>query len=144
MGYDEHFQGSEVAGSVASIGYVTYGIQEALQMVPAEKLINGIPFYARVWTTSPEGVTSQACTMEVVRQYLENNGMHAEWSEADGQYYAERTSGDRLYQVWVEDDESIALKLNVMEEAGLAGVAEWCLGFETPDIWDVIADYMSR
>lgn len=144
MGYDEHFQGSEVAGSVASIGYVTYGIQEALQMVPAEKLINGIPFYARVWTTSPEGVTSQACTMEVVRQYLENNGMHAEWSEADGQYYAERTSGDRLYQVWVEDDESIALKLNVMEEAGLAGVAEWCLGFETPDIWDVIADYMEK
>ncbi|MBQ3974556.1 MAG: SH3 domain-containing protein [Lachnospiraceae bacterium] len=144
MGYDEHYQGSEVAGSVASIGYVTYGIQEALQMVPAEKLINGIPFYARVWTTSPDGVTSQACTMEVVQQYLANNGMDAEWSETDGQYYAERTSGDRLYQVWVEDERSIALKLNVMEEAGLAGVAEWCLGFETPAVWDVIADYMSR
>ena len=144
MGYDEHYQGSETAGSVASIGYVSYGIQEALQKVPAEKLINGIPFYARVWTTSPAGVTSEACTMEVIRQYIQNNGMVPEWSETDGQYYAERSVGDRLYQVWVEDDESIALKLNVMEEAGLAGVAEWCLGFETPDIWDVIADYMDR
>ena len=144
MGYDEHFQGSEVAGSVASIGYVTYGIQEALKMVPAEKLINGIPFYARVWTTSSQGVTSQACSMQVVQDYIARNGMNAEWSETDGQYYAERSSGDNLYQVWVEDDESIALKLSVMEDAGLAGVAEWCLGFETPDIWDVIADYMEK
>ena len=89
-------------------------------------------------------VVTGVCWEEVVQQYLANNGMNAEWSETDGQYYAERTSGDRLYQVWVEDERSIALKLNVMEEEGLAGVAEWCLGFETPAVWDVIADYMSR
>ena len=144
MGYDEHYAGSSNAGSVASIGYVAYGIQEALKEVPAEKLINGIPFYARIWTTNSQGVTSQACRMDVVQNFIANNGLTKEWSEADGQYYAEKKNGDDLYQVWVEDDESIALKLDVMEQSGLAGVAEWCLGFETADIWDVIADYMDR
>ena len=144
MGYDEHYAGSSSAGSVASIGYVAYGIEEALKMVPAGKLINGIPFYARIWTTNSDGVSSQACRMEIVQNYIANNGMTPQWSETDGQYYAEKKDGDNLYQVWVEDDESIALKLEVMDQHGLAGVAEWCLGFETADIWDVIADYMDR
>lgn len=37
MGYDEHWGGSEVAGSVASLGYVTEGIERMTQEVPSEK-----------------------------------------------------------------------------------------------------------
>ena len=40
MGYDEHYGGSQEAGSVASIDYVTYGIEEALNYVTADKLID--------------------------------------------------------------------------------------------------------
>ena len=61
MGYDEHWGGSEVAGSVASLGYVTEGIEKMVQEVPAEKVINAVPLYTRIWTTDGNGaVTSKA------------------------------------------------------------------------------------
>ena len=39
----------------------------------------------------------------------------------------------------MEDAESIRTKVTVMETWDIAGVAAWQLGFETPDIWGVIA-----
>ena len=144
MGYDEHYAGSQEAGSVASIDYVTYGIGEALKEVPADKLINAVPFYTRIWTTSPEGVSSQAVTMAYCQEFMKEHGMKPEWSDSFGQYYAEAREGDNYYQIWVEGKKSIELKLRVMQEYALAGVAEWCLGFETPEIWDVIEAYMKQ
>lgn len=49
MAYDEHYAGSEEAGSVASIGFVKEGVANTLKEVPADQLILGMPFYARVW-----------------------------------------------------------------------------------------------
>ena len=48
MGYDEHFAGSYEAGSVASYNYVKEGIEETLRDVPADKVINAVPFYTRL------------------------------------------------------------------------------------------------
>jgi spore germination protein YaaH len=31
-----------------------------------------------------------------------------------------------------------------MQAHSISGVAEWCLGMESSDIWDVIADYMEK
>lgn len=53
MAYDEHYAGSEEAGSVASIGFVREGVANTLKEVPADQLILGMPFYARVWTETP-------------------------------------------------------------------------------------------
>ena len=50
MGYDEHYAGSEEAGSVASLPFVESGIQTLLEDIPAEKIICAIPFYTRIWT----------------------------------------------------------------------------------------------
>lgn len=144
MGYDEHYGGSQEAGSVASIDYVTYGIEEALTMVPAEKLINGIPFYSRIWKTTAEGVSSEAYGMDQIQTFIKNHNMAVEWNAASGQNYAEVHEDDASYQIWVEDAESIEKKLEVMQAHKIAGVAEWCLGMESADVWDVIADYMKE
>ena len=45
MGYDEHYAGSTDAGSVSSLGFVKAGIEDTLKEVPAQKVINAIPFY---------------------------------------------------------------------------------------------------
>ena len=144
MGYDEHYAGSQEAGSVASIGYVTHGITSALEDVPAEKLVNAIPLYARLWITDADGLSSQALGMQEIQDFLAAHNMQPTWSDAAGQNYAETTEDGKTYQVWIEDAESIAAKLAVMQANGLAGVAEWKLGFETPDVWDAIAAYMAQ
>ncbi len=144
MGYDEHYAGSQEPGSVASIGYVTYGIEETLKFVQKDKLINGIPFYSRVWKTTAEGVTSQAYGMNEIQAFIANHNMNVEWNSAAEQYYAEVTEGDATYQIWVEDAESIEKKLEVMQAHNIIGVAEWCLGMESTDVWTVIADYMNK
>ena len=144
MGYDEHYAGSKEAGSVASIDYVTYGIEEALTMVPADKLINGIPFYTRIWKTTANGVSSEAYGMDQTQQFIANHKMEVVWNAATCQNYAEVHEDDASYQIWVEDADSIEKKLEVMQAHKIAGVAEWCLGMESSDVWDVIADYMSK
>lgn len=142
MGYDEHFAGSEEAGSVASIGYVEYGIQEALKEVPAERLINGIPFYTRGWTTEDGKVSSSVLDMVEAKQFLKDHNMKKEWNSTAGQYYAEKQSKSKFYQIWLEDKKSVETKLQLMEEHDLAGVAVWMLGLETNDVWDAIEAYV--
>ena len=144
MGYDEHYAGSKEAGSVASIGYVTYGIEEALKSVKAEKLINGIPFYSRIWKTAAVGVSSEAYGMNEIQSFIANHGMTVEWNAATGQNYAEVSEDEATYQIWIEDADSIETKLEVMQAHSIAGVAEWCLGMESSDVWGVIADYMEK
>ena len=142
MGYDEHTVGSQEAGSVASIGYVEYGIQEALKDVPAERLINGIPFYTIGWATEGGTVSGRTLDMAEAKVFMKDHDMKKEWNSTAGQNYAEKESGSKLYQIWLEDKKSISTKLDLMKENGLAGVAVWRLGLETNDVWDVIDDYV--
>lgn len=144
MGYDEHYAGSKEAGSVASIDYVEDGIAQTVKEVSAEKVINAIPFYTRIWETTGDGISSQAVDMVTAEQFISNHGITAEWDETTCQNYGEYTSGDSRYQVWLEDADSIKVKLNVMENYGIGGVAEWRLGFEKPEIWDVIGEYLDK
>jgi spore germination protein YaaH len=144
MGYDEHIVGSEEAGSVASIGYVEYGIKEALMDVPAERLINGIPFYTIGWTTENGNVSGQTLDMAEAKAFMKEHDMKKEWNSTAGQNYAEKESGNKLYQIWLEDKKSIETKLDLMESNGLAGLAVWRLGLETNDVWDEIDDYVKK
>ena len=144
MGYDEHYKGSDEAGSVASIDFVEKGITKTLEQVPADKVINAIPFYTRIWDTTGTEVESQAVGMEIAQQYIADHDITPVWDEETCQNYGEYQSDGTLHQVWLEDAESIRVKLNVMNNYGIAGVAEWQLGFETADVWDVIAEYMDQ
>lgn len=144
MGYDEHYAGSEEAGSVASIDYVENGIEQTVKQVPANKVINAVPFYTRIWETTGDSISSQAVGMEMAEEYVRAHNIDVEWDDAACQNYGEYKEGDSLYQVWLEDEKSIQVKLNIMDKYGIAGVAAWRLGFEKPAIWDEIEAYMNR
>ncbi len=144
MGYDEHYKGSEKAGSVASIDFVEKGIADTVAQVPANKVINAIPFYTRIWETKGTAVDSQAVGMEAAKQYLADHGITTTWDEKTCQNYGEYQTGDSYIQVWMEDEESIRVKLNIMNKYQIAGVAEWQLAFAVDSIWDVIAEYMNQ
>ena len=121
MGYDEHFAGSEEAGSVASIDFVREGITETLKEVPKEKVINGLPFFTRLWIESSSGLTSQAIGMQEAETAVANAGVTASWDEETQQNYAEWTADGNTYKIWLEDEQSLESKLKVMQEYDLAG-----------------------
>lgn len=143
MGYDEHWHGSGEPGSVASIEYVSNGLDRTLneEQVPAEKVVNALPFYTILWQTEGTNVTDQYITLNNVADYLQRMNIQPEWDETTCQNYAEWQSGNILYQIWVEDVESIAVKLNVMKTKGIGGVAVWRLGYGTPEAWSLIESY---
>ncbi|MCI5586094.1 MAG: glycosyl hydrolase family 18 protein [Lachnospiraceae bacterium] len=143
MGYDEHWGGGGVAGSVASIGFVEDGIRQTVDKVPSHKVINALPFYTRVWKTREGQVSSEALDMETAQNFITNNNVEVYWDQETCQNYGQIQKGDTLYQVWLEDAQSIETKLTIMQKYDLGGVAAWKLGFETPDIWAVIAAYLN-
>ena len=161
MGYDEHWATCGSAGSVASLPYVTKGITDTLESVPASRVINAIPFYTRIWyedslDNAPEGsiviedaingdyaLSSRAVGMGAAEKILAENGATTRWLEDLGQNYGEfYTSDGRFGRVWLEDKESLTLKLNVMKNNNLAGVACWKLGLESEEAWEVISEYL--
>ena len=144
MGYDEHYAGSEEAGSVASIGYVQQGIEKTLSEVPKEKVINAIPFYTRFWKTDADGtVTSEALGMNDADQKVKNNNAEPVWDDTTKQYYVEIEYDGATYQMWMEEETSIEEKMKLIKQYELAGVSSWRLGYERPSIWDVILKYVN-
>lgn len=143
MGYDEHTVGSEQPGSVASLPFVEEGIVQTLKEVPKEKVINGVPFYTRLWTQSNNGVvTSQVCGMDEADAYVQENGMEVYWNKDVSQNYAEAQIDTGVLKMWLEDEESLEEKMKLIEKYELAGVASWKLGFERPDVWEIISKYI--
>lgn len=161
MGYDEHYGGSPEAGSVSSFDYVMNGIEETIKEVPAEKVISGIPFFTRVWQETPKtaselskdkgtdaenysmNVESAAYGMSDARAIVEQAGATITWDDTTKQNYATWEVNGTTYEVWLEDADSLKLKLQLIKDYGLAGSAAWRLGQETSDIWDLILQYVN-
>lgn len=161
MGYDEHYGGSPEAGSVASYDFVKAGIENTLEEVPAEKVINAVPFFTRVWEETPKteeeiaaaqgtdaaeytmNVTSTAYGMADARAVVEQAGAQITWDETTQQNYATWEANGVTYEVWLEDAQSLEPRLKIMKDYGLAGTAAWRLGQETSDIWELILQYVN-
>ncbi|MBQ7794955.1 MAG: SH3 domain-containing protein [Lachnospiraceae bacterium] len=138
MGYDEHYAGGE-AGSVASLGFVQSGIEDTLALVPREKVINGVPFYTRIWTETGTELKSEAYGIEAAKAWVEKNHVELYWQQELGQYYGEVNEPSGLSYVWMEEENSLKLKMDLIKTFDLAGVACWKLGLEDAEAWDAIS-----
>lgn len=143
MGYDEHWHGSGDPGSVASIGYVSGGIDRTLEQVPREKVVNALPFYTILWTIDGATVTDEYLLLSNTKDYLQRIGVEAVWDEETSQLYAEWQSGTKTHKLWAETEESIQVKLNVMQNKDIAGVAVWQISYGTPEAWELINTYVN-
>lgn len=166
MGYDEHWSGSDKAGSVASVNYVENGIRNTVKCVDANRVINAVPFFTRIWTeVKEEAATNEdkkkgvfvednvngnyyllnrSVGMPLSEQFVREWGTQKHWVENVGQNYAEYKDGDRLNRVWLEDEKSLEVKISKMKEANLGGIACWKIGFEKKEVWDVIGAYVNQ
>lgn len=159
MGYDEYNASSDTSGSVASLPFVREGIEATLAEVPANKVINAIPFYTRLWKETPKTeeeiaaenplsdvyipykLSSEAMGMSSMDKVIANSGVETVWDDTAKQNYLEYEYSGSTYKMWIEDSASIEEKLKLMKEYNLAGVSAWKLGLEKSEIWDVILKY---
>ena len=132
-----------------------------IKEVPAEKVINGIPFFTRLWSETPKTqeelnqeagteaadypmkVTSEALGMSTARDKISQAGAETTLDETTGNNYATWEADGVTYEIWLEDATSIEPKLQLMKENKLAGTAAWALGQESSDIWDLILKYVN-
>lgn len=161
MGYDEHYSGSPEAGSVASYDFVKAGIENTLKEVPAEKVINAVPFFTRVWKETPKTeeelaadqgtdaeqyttkVESTAYSMAEAKAVVQQAGATAQWDDTTKQNYAEWEADGATYKVWLEDTQSLEPRLQLMKDYKLAGTAAWRLGQEESGVWELILKYVN-
>ena len=157
MGYDEHWGGS-AAGSTSSLPFTRSSIENALKVVPQDKLIHALPFYTRVWGFAasveiPEGadpnsaeyvISSVPKGMGTSKNLLLDHQAELVWDDEVGQYYGEYEEDGTIYRIWLEDAASLKAKLEVVAEHELAGIAFWKLGLESDEAWNPVEDYLNR
>ena len=148
MAYDEHYAGSQEAGPVSSISYVTNALEQVSKEVPAEQMVMGLPFYSRHWKEkTKDGTTklsSEACSMKGAQEVVKDSGKDAVWNDETGTYYAEYTQDGVIHKIWVEDAKSLELKLKAVSEAKVGGVSFWKLGLEDTSVWNMIEKYVKN
>lgn len=152
MAYDQY--GRNQDGPVASLKWVEANIGKMLEQekIPKEKLILGVPFYSKrlkyqesmsgeeVIKENPNGSTLY---MRGAKNHLSANQSSATWDELMGQYVVEIRNGNRVDKAWIEDEKALELKVKLVDEYELAGVATWRWGFETSDAWKIIKENVS-
>ena len=80
--------------------------------------------------------------MAYAEQQLKKNGVTPKWQEKTGQYYGEYEKDGCTYQIWLEEEDSIAKKMELFKKYELAGVAGWKLSLQKNAVWDIIGSYL--
>ena len=139
MCYDEHFAGSEEAGSVSSLSYVERGIDESAAKMDKNRVIIALPFYTRVWITDANGkLRSEALSITKAKEWITEKNVPLEWKEDIGQYYGVIQDGNEKKEIWMEDEKSMEAKMSLLREKGIQGVAAWKLGQEPQGFWSIL------
>lgn len=157
MGYDYHYIYSLRSGPVAPIGGagsfreydVETAIKLALQVVPPEKLILGIPLYGYEWETLSDhpvsgvipGSGKTASSKRISEILASCNNCILGTDEEAQQPYIIIPESNYFRQIFYENQESLSKKLELAKKYKLGGVAFWALGYEDSTILKPLKSY---
>ncbi len=142
MAYDQNGDSSAVPGTNAGYDWVKVNIDKFLgqEEVEAEKIILGMPFYARVWKESNGKIEEiWKVDMKALDEMIPESAQKI-WDDDLKQYYVEYVENGLTNKIWIEDEESIEAKLSLITEYNLAGAAYWAKDREPESIWQVISE----
>ncbi len=147
MAYDQYPRNSKVAGPVSSISWTENNLKKILNIVPSNKIILGIPFYTRLWEEKKVNdnikLTSSALSMSKAKNILVENNVTTTLDKNTGLLYGEFHKNNSFYKIWLETDDSIKKRIELVKKYNLAGLASWRRGFEENNIWNVIEDFLN-
>ena len=141
MGYDQHYAGSQEAGSVSALDWFTASAENTAAKADMKRVIMGVPFYTRLWKiTNGSIIVEETPNMAAAAARVKKAGAELTWKDAEGQYYAEWNSGGSKFKIWLEDEASLRAKTYAVRELGVAGIAAWKCGDEAAGTWAAIKD----
>lgn len=78
--------------------------------------------------------------MNGIEEWIAERNTPIVYDEDSEQSYAEYHDKDEdvVYKIWLENEISMAKRIELVHKYNLAGVASWRRGFEKPTIWEVI------
>ena len=132
MAYDEHWSTS-VPGPVASMRWCRNVAEYSLNVIGKEKLIMGIPFYGRAWARPNH---SRAYYHVGVQRIARENNV-TEISRVEGIPTFDYTTPVSV-KVYYDDAYSLSVRMEMYRSMGIDAIGFWCLGQETPDVWNII------
>ena len=164
MAYDFHRRQSTQAGPVAPLfggkelwdNDINTYLQQFLELVPAQKILLGIPFYGYEWqTTSRESLshtfpdTGATASYERVQELLKQSEelqVQESWNEQALSPYISYSEDGEIYVIYFENSRSISYKLDYVNQLDLGGVAIWALGYEgsSRELWEVIQNKVTN
>ena len=86
-------------------------------------------------------MTDEFVTIANEASFLQQTGAQPEWDEETCQNYAQWQEESATYQIWLEDEESLNVKLNVMAAQNIGGVAVWRIGYGTEASWKLVRSF---
>lgn len=164
MGYDYRTAGSGVAGSIAPLAGSAYDIRETLSAflarIPASKVILGVPYYGRAWSTQTNllnsrtttGVkygSSASATYETARAIVLQYGRHYDGVEGVVWTAYRRQTCTATYgcvtgwrQLYYDDATALGKKYDLVNARNIRGVGIWALGYDgtRPELYQVLRD----
>ncbi len=143
MTYDQYSNSSTKPGPVASLDWVEANVKKLVERdgIENEKLFLGVPFYSRIWKVKDDKIVYKGVlSMSNAKKYKDNNPGNVTWSESAGQNIISYKEGKNTVMIWLEDEEAISKKVELVNKYNLAGVASWSRGFASDDVWNTIYD----
>ncbi|WP_068775568.1 glycosyl hydrolase family 18 protein [Paenibacillus sp. FJAT-26967] len=141
MAYDQYYKGSTEPGSVSGLPWAEQGVIEFLSYgIPRDKLIMGIPYYVRDWTLDAAGklVANKTVLLKDIPKLMTEKKAVKTWDNEFKQYRVEYTENGQKHVFWLEDHDTVKQRLGIAHKYDLAGVAAWRLGYDTPELWNMM------
>lgn len=128
--------------AVAPINEVRKVLDYATSVMPADKIMMGIPLYGYDWTLpyDPEGEWARGISPQQALQIAAQYGATIQYDDIAQSPYFYYSSNGEEHEVWFEDARSIRAKLLLADEYGIRGVSYWVLGNDFPQNWAVLDD----
>jgi len=133
---------------------ITSSIADITQIIPPHKVILGIPFYGYQWQTASDNFlantysqTGSTATYRYIQGLFDSediSSLSASWSALSQTPYLNFYQQENLYQLHYDNPYSLSLKIDLVNQAGLGGIAIWALGYEVPysDLWQTISQQL--
>jgi spore germination protein YaaH len=159
MGYDFHQTSSPKAGPVAPLkSEAERSITEAMDWglrkgVDSNKIILAMPFYGYEWQTVSDDYgaatypgTGAMASYKRVQALIEEKQLEVKWNVLAMSPWIAYEKDGGTFQIHFENNESIGLKLELIDQVKLGGGAIWALGYEGADasVWSVIENWRKK